>query len=1788
MPSFFLFQHPDCHSHKELKDPEDPLDWIPPPLPPIRLMNLLQTHCACALLLSSLTLTGAPVISEFMADNNSAIYDEDGDSSDWIELFNPGPNAVDLGGYFLTSDPAERTEWEIPGPAVLPSGGTLIIFASNKDRNVGELHTNFRLGRAAGGYLALVDPDGQTIVQEYDNYPEQFEDFSYGLAQTGATTTEILVPENSTCTVLVPTSDIGNTWRNFNFDDTDWANATTGIGYERSGGYENLFGSEGDVESQTYDTNATVYIRIPFSVADRESLTRLNLRMKYDDGFIAYLNGTEVASANAPAGAPAWNSNAGDDHSDSLAVTFEDTDITQHTELLQNNNILAIHLLNRSTTSSDLLCLPRLDAEFVSDPGLGEVGYFQQSSPGGANGTDQGLPAGPVSFSVPGRGFVGSLSVALSTESPSAQIRYTTNGDVPSTSSSLYTSPIRITSSSLLRARSFEAGRAPGRVDERGYIELSNDAQSFSSDIPVIVMERFSGGPAASNGKSFTFFAFFEPSSRTGRTTLNGPYSLGTRGGWKTRGSSSSGFPKKAYSIEAWNELNRNKDIAPFGLPEESDWILNARSRFDRSLMRNAFIYELSNQIGRYAVRTRFVELFKNDNGGNLSYSGDYDGVYTFMEKISRDRDRVPVERLPTSVSRGPGIEGGYMLKIDRLDPGDSGISAGGRTLGWVYPKEDDATNTQSSWIRDYINSMNDSLNAPNYADPVNGYARYLDADSWVDHHLLNVLTLNADALRLSTYFFKTREGKVEFGPIWDFDRSMESTDSRDDNPSTWAGGTNYFTYPWWNRLFTDENFWQRYIDRYFELRDGAFSTANVHAIIDQMAQTLNESQARNFRRWSDQPRFGGYQGEVNHLKSWLATRLSWMDGQFAPRPAANRAAGTYPAGTTVSLNASLRAGQKIYYTLNGRDPRPQSEGDTLEGSTLFGTSQPVRVLAPAGNIGSSWQGGNEPFDDSSWRSGTNGVGYERSSGYEPYINIDVDDAMANRTSCYIRIPFNVAAADLDNWNFMTLQMRYDDGFVAYLNGTRIASANAPASLNYLSAATQTNDDGSATTFESFNVSTFFGSLRAGQNILAIQALNESTGSSDFLNQAQLVAGFDEGGGDGVAGIEYTGPITLNSTSRLVARVYDPSGGNSTSSGQTPVGTGWSAPLEIEYLINEVPAGPSNLVISEIMHDPYELGDDLTENGAFEWIELLNTSGGPISLTGTSFREGIDFVFPGLSLNPGQRVVVVRDLAAFRRVYGTGRDVLIAGEFDLALENQGEELTLQSRSGTTIQSFTYDDESPWPREAGNGYSLVYDGGDPSEGSSWSASRSLLGSPGTIEPSEPGAPDIVVNEVLTNSVLPQVDTIELYNPGPDEISIGGWFLTDDLGQPRKFRIPEGTIVPANGFISFEEPDFNPSPGADPSFALDSYGEEVFLVAVDPSGARLDYVNGFEFGDASAGVPYGRHAISTGDIQVVPLTNPTPDAPNSSPVAGPLVVTELMYHPSAFQPEFIEIQNRSSQPVSLGGAEVTGVGFVFEGNTPDLLPNEVIILTEIDPETFRETYNVPAAVAVYGPYPGKLDNGGENLRIRLPEDSGIPNTPPLLVANDTVIYSDDNPWPASADGLGYSLERILLQGYGGEPTNWSASASPGGSPGLVPNAPSRDWREQFFSPAELSNPALSGQFADADGDQLANALEYLLGSDLRDNASRNDLTINLIELEGEAYLELTHTLREGVSEFSAVIDRSSDLRGWAESNEIISQVSSISNGDGTSTVTYRGINPVDSDLDLYFRIRAVALP
>ncbi len=199
----------------------------------------------------------------------------------------------------------------------------------------------------------------------------------------------------------------------------------------------------------------------------------------------------------------------------------------------------------------------------------------------------------------------------------------------------------------------------------------------------------------------------------------------------------------------------------------------------------------------------------------------------------------------------------------------------------------------------------------------------------------------------------------------------------------------------------------------------------------------------------------------------------------------------------------------------------PYASMDTVQfqrpmtGSVLVSDNHPVRVLVPHRNLGATWHGCNEPYNDQAWRTGVNGVGYERNNNnainYSSYIRTDVNPEMANNTSCFIRIPFTADEEGLSTWNRMILQMRYDDGFIAYLNGRQVLSVNAPLNPGHLSSATQTNADSSAINYQRFNLTEHLDVLQAGENILAIHGLNESTGSSDFLIQAKLLAGLDSG-----------------------------------------------------------------------------------------------------------------------------------------------------------------------------------------------------------------------------------------------------------------------------------------------------------------------------------------------------------------------------------------------------------------------------------------------------------------------------------------------------------------------------------------------------------------------------------------------------------------------------------------------------------------------------------------------------
>ncbi len=1117
---------------------------------------------------------GRVVISEFLTSNQSGITDEDGDTSDWIELHNAGLETVDLTGFHLTDDATDMRKWTLPSRLLAP-GSHLVVFASGKDRTAPRLHANFSLF-STGEYLALTDPTGVIVHVAGNPYPPQSSDVSYGLID----------PE------------------------------------------------------------------------------------------------TEAQS-----------------------------------------------------------------------------GYFLTPTPGSSNlGATLLLPA--PKFSVPAKTFVAPFAVTLTSPVPGHVIRYTLDGTVPEPSSPAYAGPITISLTTRLRARLFDGGSVASQIGGATYIHLAGGAESFTSSLPLVILDNFSGGHPA-NG-TLAQWMVFEPDNATGRSSLTTAPALSSRSYIKVRGSSTANDPKYSLSLETRNEQDEDARVAPLGMPPDSDWVLQAPYSYDRSLIRNALAYQLSNSLGMYAPRTRQVEVFLNTDGGSVT-AADYFGVFTFMEKITRGENRVDIARLRNSDATLPNIAGGYLLKIDRPDPGDQGFTAGnGQRYYFVDPKEQEITIAQRNWITSHFNTFWTTLSSPIFSDPVAGYAAFVDADSMVTHHFFNVAVKNVDALRLSTYLHKDRWGKLVWGPVWDFDRSMDSQDGRDDHFDTWRGetgdqGTDYFRHPMWLELFRDGNFWQRWIDQFGKARSGALSTPQVRAVIDSMAEELAEAQARNFARWPAVPPRITWVWEINHLKDWLTSRLDWIDQQFI-RPAISNApapgGGLVPGGFQLTLTSPslTRPGAAIYYTTDGSDPRAAETGQF--DLPLVALDAPVKALLPASDPGPAWHGSAaspDTFDDSGWMTGSNGMGYDDSPDYDAFIGLSFEPpapAMKNVTgSAYLRAKFTLSSTQLAAIGKLELRMRYDDGFAAFLNGVEVARENAPSTLPWNALASAGRADSAAQVQTPFNLSPFISLLHAGENVLAIHGLNYPVNSSDFLCQAELLA--STAPAVAASAVAYDAPVPISGTTNLFVRVHDPTGPfapypyTGSGAGQVPVGSHWSAPLRLSLFTDAVPASSTSLVISEIMYHPKSVTTAEMNSGFatddFEYLVLKNIHSQPLDLTGIHFTAGIAFSaeLNALSYLPaGASVVLAANPDAFRLRH-PGATLPLLGGFQGNLGDQGEMLTLRGASGSMIKEFAYSDLPPWPASAdGTGFSLKLRTPDTNpphaNPASWRASQDPGGElPGTL-------------------------------------------------------------------------------------------------------------------------------------------------------------------------------------------------------------------------------------------------------------------------------------------------------------------------------------------------------------------------------------------------------------------------------------------------------------------------
>jgi len=521
----------------------------------------------------------------------------------------------------------------------------------------------------------------------------------------------------------------------------------------------------------------------------------------------------------------------------------------------------------------------------------------------------------------------------------------------------------------------------------------------------------------------------------------------------------------------------------------------------------------------------------------------------------------------------------------------------------------------------------------------------------------------------------------------------------------------------------------------------------------------------------------------------------------------------------------------------------------------------------------------------------------------------------------------------------------------------------------------------------------------------------------------------------------------------------------------------WSALSVARFVVD--PAARENLVVSELNYNPHDPTPDERSVDAgllardFEFVELKNTSTATVDLQFVQFTEGIefDFTYSGVTeLAPGESVVVAANPAAFEIRYGSGLPV--AGRYEGLLDNGGERIALLDWSGESIVDFAYNDRGAWPGRAdGKGASLelinpqTVPQTEPlrtehlQDGDNWRSSTEYGGSPGSSGSGPIG--DVVVNEVLSHTDYPWTDTIELHNTTGNAIDVSGWYLSDSWGWAsetvngnyKKFRIPDGTTIPADGYLVFDEDDFNPTP-LDPGpddFALDgAHGDDVWLMEADAVEKLIRFVDHAEFGAAKNGESLGRYPNGTGDL--VPMLSRTfdpQDGHNSPPRVGPVIISELQYNPDATTEdddlEFIEIFNPTGQTIDLTNWRIRkGIDYNFSDGK--LLPaRSNLLVVPFDPDdvdrltAFATYYDVdPLDVQIVGPYCGRLSDLGERVQLQRPDEppADEPKFFPRLL-EDEVIYGVDGSWPVDADGNDYSLNRVATDAWGNSGDSWDAS-------------------------------------------------------------------------------------------------------------------------------------------------------
>jgi hypothetical protein len=460
------------------------------------------------------------------------------------------------------------------------------------------------------------------------------------------------------------------------------------------------------------------------------------------------------------------------------------------------------------------------------------------------------------------------------------------------------------------------------------------------------------------------------------------------------------------------------------------------------------------------------------------------------------------------------------------------------------------------------------------------------------------------------------------------------------------------------------------------------------------------------------------------------------------------------------------------------------------------------------------------------------------------------------------------------------------------------------------------------------------------------------------------------------------------------------------------------------------PVGPSSrktgLAISEIMYKPAPRADGRN----LEFIELFNSNPYPEDISNYRISGDIDFTFPpGAILLPGAFLVVAAVPADIQAIYGITN---LTGPYTNSLPKSGV-VRLRNDTGAVYLEVPYSDQSPWPVAAsGTGHSLVlarpsFGEGDPR---AWGLSDSVGGSPGGVDGYHPDPlGSVLINEFLAHTDPPLYDYIELYNHSNQALDIGGCILTDHPNTNR-FVIPAPTLIPARGFLAFDEITMG--------FRLSAVGETIFFKA--PDGARV--LDAVQFEGQENSVSMGR--VPDGAPDFYPLQARTPGTNNASIRVRDIVINEIMYKPISGDDndQYVELYNKGGSAINVGGWRFSaGINFTLPTNTVVASGGYLVVAKDVT--NLLAHYTNLNTNNTVGNFAGRLSGNGERLALASPDYVINTNTPGVTTTNvawivvDELTYAAGGRWPKWANGGGSSLELIDPRGNHRLAANWADS-------------------------------------------------------------------------------------------------------------------------------------------------------